>query len=218
MISLIHVFLSISRKPRFRRIRACGSRAWEGRWGRARGNVGEAVCRRTYTRFPLLEVLRMIPGGGDNKPLSARRGKAAMSALPRCCQRECVRAMTSGPPCRALPAVLSRVPRASDRADEYCSCGVALHVIVSAVCHRREEQLAARVFPYIAVVVRSHGTHRLLRHSVVDEQLCAVVCHSHFHLRAIGERLCPAMVVHGYETYSGFVHNTTNLSRLYIGG
>ena len=81
MISLIHVFLSISRKPHLRRSRACGSRAWEGRWDRVRGSVGGAVCRRTCTRFPLLEVLRMIPGGDDNKPLSARRGKATMSAL-----------------------------------------------------------------------------------------------------------------------------------------
>ena len=112
---LKNVFLSISRKPRLRRSRVCESRAWEGRWGRARGSVGEAACRRTYTRFPLLEVLRTTLTGGDNKPLSVRRGIAAMSALPLCCQRECVRAMTSGPPCRALPAVLSLVPRASDR-------------------------------------------------------------------------------------------------------
>ena len=83
--------------------------------------------------------------------------------------------------------------------DEQRACCVALEVVVGAVGYGREEELAARIFPNVAVVVRSHCAHALLSDAVVDEQLLAVVRHAHLHRGAVRESLSPAVVVYCHE-------------------
>ena len=99
------------------------------------------------------------------------------------------------------------------KTNEQCTRCIALYIIIGAVGYRREEQLAARVFPHIAVVVRSNGTHTLFCNTIVYKQLVAVVCCTHLHLRLIRKLGSPTMAVNRDEVYLSLVQQTTNLNR-----
>ena len=95
--------------------------------------------------------------------------------------------------------------------DEQRACCVALEVVVGAVGYGREEEFAARIFPNVAVVVRSHCTHALLSYAVVDEQLLAVVRHAHLHRGAVRESLSPAVVVYCHEADVRLVEHAADI-------
>ena len=100
------------------------------------------------------------------------------------------------------------------KTDEQCAGCIAFHIIICSVSHWREEQLAARVLPHIAVIMRCNGTHALFSDAIVHEQLTAIVSHTHLKLWLVGKIGSPAVVVYRNELNLSLVHNTANLSRL----